>query len=61
MFDDALRNGNVPYEEMINTLLESELAQQLFSAEEMEELRRTKDAGLQLFRQLMEINGKDGG
>ncbi len=61
MFDDALRNGNVPYEEMINTLLESELAQQLFSAEEMEELCRTKDAGLQLFRQLMEINGKDGG
>ena len=61
MFDDALRNGNVPYEEMINTLLESELAQQLFSAEEMEELCRTKDAGLQLFRQLMEIYGKDGG
>ena len=61
LFDDALRNSNVPYEEMINTLLESELAQQLFSAEEMEELRRTKDAGLQLFRQLMEIYGKDGG
>lgn len=61
MFDDALRNGNIPYEEMINTVLESELAKQIFSDEEMAELQKTKDAGLELFRQMMEIYGKTGG
>jgi di/tripeptidase len=61
MFDDALRNGNIPYEEMINTVLESELAEQIFSEEEMAELQKTKDAGQELFRQMMEIYGKTGG
>ncbi len=60
-FEHSWQSGSVPYAEMVDTLLESELAQSVFTPEELEELRKTKELSLELVQQIMEKYQNAGG
>lgn len=54
LFDSSLQEGSVPVGELIDTMLDSELIREMFTEEEIEEMRRAAELGEDLFRQIME-------
>ena len=54
LFEGAMQDGKIPLGEMMDAFFESELAQTMFTEEELKELRKTAEISEELFIQIME-------